>query len=158
MEAYPETGQGWRIYTQNLSGGRPKAITPEIAQPNTYDGPSASPDGGLVWARDLQLKGWLYPTNGGRPTMLNVLAPEDHWISWTPDSTGVYVFTADALPSRVFHIDFSTGKRTEVFTVMPSDPAGVAALSVIRLSPDAKSYAYSYVRVLSKLFLVTGVN
>jgi eukaryotic-like serine/threonine-protein kinase len=153
-----ETGQGWRIYVQNLSGGRPKAITPEIAQPNTYDGPSASPDGGLVWARDLQLKGWLYPTNGGRPTMLNVLAPEDHWLSWTPDGKGAYVFTADALPSRVFHIDFSKGKRTEVFTVMPSDPAGVAALSVIRLSPDAKSYAYSYVRVLSKLFVVTGVK
>src|ERR1700747_1799398 len=40
-----ETGQGWRIYLQDIGGGEPRPITPDILQPNTYDGPSASPGG-----------------------------------------------------------------------------------------------------------------
>ncbi len=153
-----EAEKGWRIYLQSLSGGSPRAITPEIAEPNTYDGPAASPDGRFVWARGLQLAGSLYPIGGGTPIPLRGLAPTDRWINWTPDSRGAYVFNADSIPTRVFRIDFSSGQRSEVFAVTPSDSAGVSTLSSIRVASDDKSYAYSYIRVLSKLFVVTGVR
>jgi Tol biopolymer transport system component len=153
-----EAGQGWRIYLQDLSQGQPRAITPKITQPNTYDGPSTSRDGRLVWARDLNRMGWLYPVKGGKPLALKSLAPDDQWISWTADSRGAFVFTGDGIPARVFRIAFNTGSRTQIFTIMPADPAGVAALSAVRITPDGKTYAYSYVRLLSKLFLVTGIK
>ena len=153
-----EAGQGWRIYLQDISQGKPRAITPEITQPSTYDGRSASPDGRLVWARDLNRMGWLYPVKGGKPLVAKSLSPNDQWISWTADSRAAYVFTGDGIPARVLRIDFDTGKRTQMFTITPADPAGVATLSAVRITPDGKSYAYSYVRLLSKLFVVTGVQ
>ncbi|MGC2448996.1 MAG: hypothetical protein WA477_15215 [Candidatus Sulfotelmatobacter sp.] len=153
-----ETGQGWRMYLQDIAGEKPRAITPEILQPNTYDGSSASPDGNFVWARDTSGKGWLYPIKDGTPTALQNLLPRDQWIQWTTDSHGAYVFNGDELPARVYRIEFQSGKRTEMFTVMPADAAGVAAISAVRMTPDETSYAYSYVRLLSKLFVVTGLK
>jgi eukaryotic-like serine/threonine-protein kinase len=153
-----DTGQAWRMYLRDIGGGKPRAITPDILQPNTYDGPSASPDGALVWARDTAGKGRLYPIKGGASIPLRNLLPEDQWIKWTADGQGAYVFNASGLPARVYRIDFQSGKRTEIFSVMPADAAGVAAISVVRMTPDEASYAYSYVRLLSKLFLVTGVK
>lgn len=153
-----QTGEGWRIYLQDIGGGKPRAITPDILQPNTYDGPSASPDGAFVWARDTSGNGWLYPIKGGASIPLRNLLPEDQWIRWTADSQGAYVFNANGLPAQVYRIEFHSGKRSEMFTVMPADAAGVAAISAIRMTPDGTSYAYSYVRLLSKLFVVTGAK
>jgi len=153
-----ETAQGWRVYVQDVDGGKPRAITPDLLQPNTYDGPSASPDGTLVWGRDTSGNGWLYPVKGGASIPLRNLFPEDQWIRWMANSQGAYVFNANGLPARVYRIDFRSGKRTEMFTVMPADAAGVATISVVRMTPDETSYAYSYLRLLSKLFLVTGVK
>ena len=151
-----ETGQGWRIYLQDIGSGKPKAITPDILQPNTYDGPTASPDGALVWARDTSGNGWLYPTKGGASIPLRNLLPEDLWIRWTADSQGAYVFNPNG--ARVYRIEFQSGKRTQMFAVMPSDGAGVAAISAVRMTPEGTSYVYSYIRLLSKLFVVTGVK
>ena len=41
-------------------------------------------------------------------------------------------------------------------TVAPSDPAGVASIGQVRLTPDGKSCVYSFKRTLSELYLVEG--
>ncbi len=41
---------------------------------------------------------------------------------------------------------------------MPSDPAGVLAIFGVCAATDGESYAYSYARILSDLFLVEGVK
>ena len=41
---------------------------------------------------------------------------------------------------------------------MPPDAAGVVEIVWIVLTPDAESYAYSYHRILSDLFLVEGLK
>ncbi|MFI5182563.1 MAG: hypothetical protein ACHQPI_14350 [Thermoanaerobaculia bacterium] len=41
---------------------------------------------------------------------------------------------------------------------MPADPAGVVEIVSVLLTPDATSYAYSYHRILSDLFLVEGLE
>ena len=38
----------------------------------------------------------------------------------------------------------------------PSDPAGVASIGQVRLTPDGKSCVYSFKRTLSELYLVEG--
>ena len=40
----------------------------------------------------------------------------------------------------------------------PSDPAGVCFLLQIQVTPDAKSYMYTYYRLLSDLYLVEGLK
>ncbi len=41
---------------------------------------------------------------------------------------------------------------------MPADPAGVFYVPLVALTPDAKSYVYSYLRVLSELYIVDGLK
>ena len=41
---------------------------------------------------------------------------------------------------------------------MTSDPAGVTAVLNVRMTPDGKSYAYSYNLELSDLFIVENVR
>jgi hypothetical protein len=58
----------------------------------------------------------------------------------------------------VYRLDVATGKRDLVTTLAPSDLAGVTAIQNLRITPDGKSYAYSFSRELSDLFLVDGAR
>ena len=43
-------------------------------------------------------------------------------------------------------------------TLDPGDPAGVTSIHRIRMTPDARTFAYSYFREQSDLFLVQGAK
>ena len=60
-------GKGWRIYTQDLEGGKARAFTPELGASTDFSGQLVSPDGNYAWGRDLQSKMWLYPLDGSPP-------------------------------------------------------------------------------------------
>jgi hypothetical protein len=45
-----------------------------------------------------------------------------------------------------------------VRSIVPADPAGVMNVLRVVATPDAKWYAYTYVRALSSLFVVDGLN
>ena len=42
--------------------------------------------------------------------------------------------------------------------MMPSDPAGIVVIWTVVMTPDAKSYAYTYGRFLSELYLVRALQ
>jgi hypothetical protein len=150
-------GNGWHMYTQEISGGKPTVVTPVIDRPGTYENRLLSPDGRYIWARDLQQKAWLYPVDGGGPTPLATLGPQDVWIGWRDDDSA-YVASGTRFPVQIFRLDFATGKRTTVCTLMPADRSGVSALVSARMTPDGRTYAYAYSRVLSRLYLVAGLK
>jgi hypothetical protein len=54
--------------------------------------------------------------------------------------------------------DLSTREADLVATLAPADSAGVTAIINVRMTGDGKSYAYSFDRELSDLFLVEGVR
>jgi hypothetical protein len=58
----------------------------------------------------------------------------------------------------VYRLDVATGRRQLVVTLAPSDTAGVTAVINVRMTPDGKTYAYSFDRELSDLFQVEGVR
>lgn len=58
----------------------------------------------------------------------------------------------------MYRLDFATGKREAVLSLKPADASGVLNLTAARVSKDGKTYAYSYPRLVSKLFVVTGVK
>jgi hypothetical protein len=41
---------------------------------------------------------------------------------------------------------------------MPFDTAGVVSITPPKITPDGRSYAYSYIRTLSDLYLVEGLR
>ena len=62
------------------------------------------------------------------------------------------------VPARVFRVSLGTNQRELIKEVAPSDVAGVQSVSGIIFSADRKSYAYSYNRVLSDLWVVDGLK
>jgi len=55
-------------------------------------------------------------------------------------------------------IALATGKHEVWRKFVPIDPTGVLTLRSIFVTPDAKHYAYSTRRVLSKLYVIEGLR
>ena len=55
-------------------------------------------------------------------------------------------------------LDLETGEKVISHELMPTDPAGVVEVVSVALTPDVSSYAFSYHRILSDLFLVEGLR
>ena len=147
-----EPNQLARSYWLDLNG-KTRAITP----PGT-SGTRVTPDSKYLLAMDGQKKRWLYPIAGGEPVPFPVsLDPDDAVIRFEPDGKSVLVRRA-GLPAKIERISLDSGRREEIRQISPSDPAGVQAIVNVHFSADAKSYAYSYMRSLSDLWVVDGLK
>ena len=59
---------------------------------------------------------------------------------------------------RIFALDVTSGQRTLVHELTPRDTVGGDEVWDTRLTPDGKSYAYVFIRSLSRLYQVTGLR
>jgi hypothetical protein len=146
-----EAGHPWRTYVQDLKGGLPRPVTPEEVM-----GTIASPDGRLVAAASMDQQLYAYPIGGGEPRLIAGLLPGEIVLQWASDGRSLYVGTRGA-SMIVSRIELDTGKRAPWRTFNVSDPAGTSFVQAV-LTPDGRSYAYSYCRVLDDLYLVTGLK
>jgi eukaryotic-like serine/threonine-protein kinase len=154
-----DDGHGWRMYIQDLVGGMPRTITPVISgRPSHFETQLASSDGKFIFAPEVDGKGGLYPVAGGERKIVPGWLPQDFWITWSADGHSAYVYHDEKTSAPVYKLDLATGKRELVTTLAPSDPAGVTAVLNVRMTSDAKTYAYSYDLELSDLFLVENVR
>ena len=154
-----DDGHGWRMYVQDLVGGAPRNVTPLISvEPAHFESHVVSPDGKFAFARDLNGKGQLYSLAAGKPQSLPGWLPKDIWITWSADGRSAYVYHDEKTSAPVYRLDVATGKRELVMTLAPTDSSGVTAIVNVRITPDGKSYAYSFDRELSDLFLVENVR
>ena len=149
-----EPGRGNRLYVQAIFGGAPLPVSPE----GPFTGGPISPDGRFVAALGPEGKVTLYPTVPGEPVAVPGAMPMWFPIQWTPDAKFLYVFRFGELPARVFRLDPFTGRRELWKQFAPSDPAGAVEIRSIAMTPDAQSYAYTYVRILSTLYVAEGLR
>jgi Tol biopolymer transport system component len=148
-----EPGRRARLFVQEISGGQPRAITPEGVSCLWL---GISPDEKSIAAVGPDNRIAVYPIGQGEPQPIAGLDPDELPIRWTPDGRGLYVCKPSDMPARVSIVDVATGARTLWKEILPPDPAGILGLWPILITPDGKSYAYSYRRVLVDLFLADG--
>ena len=122
----------------------------------------ASPDGSLlaIATDDGKVLAWkLTPNPATEPRELASLADNEVFAGWTTDPSRIYVAVWDGLKVHVDSLDISSGRRTTVRTVTMDDAAGMLMTSPdLLLSADAKAYVVGYTRMLSTLYLVTGLK
>jgi len=150
-----EPGKGVRLYTQDLSGGTPKAISPEGVDATAF---AVSPDGQLVVGTGPDEKGYFYPTAGGDPRVVNGLDPGDIPIIWNKDGRSIYLYRTGEVPAKVYQLDLATGKKTVRQQIVPVDTTGVSTIGPIQTTPDGKTYVYGFHRTLGDLYLVEGLK
>jgi len=147
-----ERGRPPRIYVQDLDGARPRAVTPE-----GFVGRTVSPDGKFVLARG---KGgaFLFPIDGGDPRPLPGMPSSGSTIHFDPTGAGVYLASMDVPTARITRYDIASGRNEPVRDITIADPAGLMQFNRIVMTPDGKSYAYTYWRALSRLYVVQGLR
>jgi Tol biopolymer transport system component len=152
-----EPGHGLRLFVQDLSGGKPNAITPEGVNVNVLAN-TVSPDGRFVAATGPDQRIAIYPVEPGEPRVVPGVAPGEFAMRWTSDGRSLYILRPSAPPARVDLVNVETGQRTLWKELWPTDPAGVETVGPVRPNPAGSSYVYSYRRILYDLYLATGIR
>jgi Tol biopolymer transport system component len=151
-----EPGHAARVWLGDISGGKPRPITPEGAVNTTLN--AVSPDGKFVTARNPDGKYAIYPVEGGEPRPITGLAEDEQPNQWSGDGRFLYVSQRGALPRKVYRLDLTSGRKEFWREFSPSDAAGLDGIGGLRVTPDGKGYVYSYLRLLSVLYLVEGLK
>jgi hypothetical protein len=151
-----EPGRGSRLFIQELSGGKPRAIAPEGV--TAFGFFPVSPDGRWIAATGPDRRIAVYSVEPSEPRPVPGFETEEVPIRWTPDSRSLYCWKPSEMPARISTIDVATGKRAPWKEILPPDPAGILGIWPILITPDGKSYAYSYRRVLGDLYMAEGVK
>jgi len=147
-----EPGHAVRNWIQDVTDGKPLPITPEGTV-----GRRISPDGKLLVAVDPDRKFWLYPVDGGPHRALSGIEAGEQAIRWSVD--GKYLFVVSGgIPVRVYRVEVMTGHRQLVYRLAPSDAAGLWNVDPVLLTADGKSYVYSDSRILSDLYVASGLR
>ena len=153
-----EAGHPLRAYVQDIDGGEPRVFVEDVP----FIRGSQTPDGRFV----LGISGGKmlrYPLSGGPPLPLPGLDGSCWPIRWSPDGRLLYYWHSvpgvfPGLPAKVYRLDTATGRQELFKEIVPADRAGVDWLFPILLTPDGRSYVYSYERRLSVLYLVEGLR
>jgi Tol biopolymer transport system component len=149
-----ETGHGPRLYLRPLDG-KPHALSPEGYRGFTR---SVSPDGKWAIVRGPDLRLYLYPLGGGEPTPMPGVTTADEPTGWTGDGKSIWVFRRSELPAKVNRVNVVTGERTLWKELIPDDAAGVSEVTQPLPTPDGRYYVYTYIRLISDLYLVDGLK
>ena len=155
-----DASRALRSYVQDLSGGQPRPVTDEgmIAL-------LVSPDGkyllGFASGQGPDGKYYLCPIDGSKPNPVSGLRMGDVPIQWTSDGQALYVRSDSENDSGIYRLDLPSGRREPLNKIVP-DPVGLIGLEVkpggIQITPDGKSYVYTYWSHLPNLFLVEGLK
>jgi len=152
-----EAGHGNRIYIQDLSGGKPRAITPEGLMVPAVASISVSPDGRLIAGLDPEGRITLYPIDGGEPRPVPGTLHGDTPVRWTSDGQGLFVRRTEGIVMKAFLVRPATGERLPWREFRPSDPVGAADTSLV-LSADGKAWFWTHGWRVNELFLLEGVK
>jgi DNA-binding winged helix-turn-helix (wHTH) protein len=147
-------GEPLKLYVRPLRGPNSMPLTGALMVRNV----AISPDGKSVAALTPEGKLALIPVASGSPVYLpsdEPLAP----IRWSGDGQWLFVQhlgPGNPASAKVSKIRVKTGEIRYWKTIAPADPIGVNSITGIVIADHEQSYAYSYRRVLSGLYVASG--
>jgi eukaryotic-like serine/threonine-protein kinase len=94
---------------------------------------------------------------GGDPQPVKGAETGDRPVQWSADGAAVFVSKPGRVEASIDRIELSTGARSRWQLLRPADPAGIMDIHPINMTRDGTSYAYSYRRFMSDLYIVEGL-
>ena len=116
------------------------------------------PTESVVAAFDTKNGRWaLYPVEGGEPRPVPGVQSGESVIRFDAGGTSLFL-ASQGLPLRIDRLELATGKRTSWKEIVLADPTGADSIASVQLTPDGKCYCYSFMRDLSRLYVVDGLR
>ncbi|MCI0603544.1 WD40 repeat domain-containing serine/threonine protein kinase [bacterium] len=140
------------LYFLKISDGTVR----KIADEETVFPFVVSPDGMLVAATTTVASLRIYSISGGPPKILNASGYIP--VQWSQDGSFLYIVRLVEIPARILKYDLATGETSLWKELSPADPAGIAGIGPIYMTPDGKTYCYSYRRQLTDLYLASNLK
>jgi eukaryotic-like serine/threonine-protein kinase len=120
-----------------------------------------SPDGRQALTLEPSGAYDLWPLDGGQPVPVPGLQSDDRPIQWSEDGQHLFVRDGDERALRIYRYAMATKRRELVRELRPPDPTGVIGIATgrreVAMTPDGRSYAYTYWVEIEDLFLAEGV-
>jgi Tol biopolymer transport system component len=148
-----EAGQPPRTYVYHLANGQMKAVSPPAVRAT-----AVSPNGeSAIVIGDG--KASLLALASGREAPLGVVGPDTSVIRWSGDGAYIFLQRTDAEHRRatILRMDARSG-HMETWRELKLPDQTAFFFGSARLSADGKSYAFTYQRDLSTLYLVNGIK
>jgi hypothetical protein len=147
-----EVNKPVRSFVQDVGGGKPTPITAEGTTAR-----AVSPDeryATVVAGGKLS----LIPLAGGRPKVIGNIDPDEAVIRWSDDGRFLFLRKLDKpYALKISRLDVTSGREEAWKELISPDRVGVSIVDVV-MTPDGASYAYSFQRDISKLFLARGLK
>ncbi|MBI4746974.1 MAG: winged helix-turn-helix domain-containing protein [Acidobacteria bacterium] len=143
-----EPGHKPRLYTFDLETNVIQPLTPE-----GITGRPLSPDGRTIVVNDASRNRFWFSVETGEMRPFPVLEPHTGIICWSADGRSLFLVQGEN-PLRISRFDIETGHKEFLREIRYFDQAGLISMIPILYSADGKSYAYTYVRKLSNLYLL----
>jgi hypothetical protein len=147
-----------RTYLQDLDGGEPRPVTAD-----GFIGQVLSPDGRTLATVDRYGEYYLYPLDASsQPRPIPGYVDGDVLLQWSTDGSSLFIREAGNLALRIHRLDLATGERRFWKELVPPDPTVLIDIGSdpgqVRVTPDGKSYAYSYWTFEGELYLAKGLK
>ncbi len=148
---------GVRLWLAASASGPAKPLSPPGIDARFSSGVPA-PDGRTVAVGMDDGDLLLCPLPEGTPRRLATTPRSLVPFAWLEEGRQLLAFAREGPAARVVRVDPETGSSVPVRTLAPSDTAGVIGIATVRVTPGGKTWAWSYVRVLSELYVAEGLK
>jgi hypothetical protein len=136
--AASERGHGVRLYEMelgaDLSATLPRPFSPEGV---TRAWQAISPDGRFVVATHIDGRTNIYSTVDGVVRPAAGVAAGERPIRWSDDPQYFYTQSRTEFPSKIYRVEFGTGRRQLWKEMIPLDPTGIRSITAVRISQTA---------------------
>jgi hypothetical protein len=147
-----------QVFILDLPDGAPRPLLPE-----GWAGGVPTRDGRFVSAKPPgDGPTLLQPLDGGEARPIPGIRPRDEIVQFSADGTAAFVQErCEIWGCRYVRLDLGTGRRSTWLEARPPDQTGLETAPVVKsyaVDPSGRSYAYSYERVLSDLYMIEGLR
>jgi len=150
-----EGGGGLRLYELDIETGEARAFSEEgmtvfdlLITPDGTGAVSRGPDHGYRF----------FPLDGSPAKPLAAIPSNERVFGWSRDGSAVFSFERGKIPAKIHLTDITTGDRKLSREIAPIDPTGVDGITQIRVTPDERTFVFSYPQLLGELYVIAGLK
>ena len=146
------------IYIQEIDGGKPVRFKTDEEGVKMLSAHTISPDGEYAVLTNSKNRLALYKISDGKSFPLKNLDEEFYLVRWAGDGENLFIWQRREIPAVVYKYNLTTGNKEKWLELKLKDNPGGYQIVGIKLTPDGKTYAYSYMREFSDLYLMEDLK